>query len=995
MDGFRLPSPTISVHRSFPTTHRIIYVTCKFDRTKDRDLLRELWNGDDAPMSRVKLPQFEGVWSVLIAGREWRDAPASQSPNEVRIRFELWFSEYKEWARFVEENKDALYAAHREETKPVPKAEPLGIAMASATKYTAENLVAMDMSMDRGIKAGEPVVMGEGGLARLPQYDGHVHKTPEVPMLEVAERLGHDSIAFTSEQAWSSITALIPNIVRKEDVRAILSHVWALSASVPRRAAEHHARMLDAETTMEVKKSDERTVEHTAEIMRRLSSAALRAYQAHVPGSGGGDVWDAVAKDVVAEFAMIPVNLPSEAQFREAYEKCGARGIIHLLQTMATPQLTCIFLQPDRPVDHATRTIAQVIYDATGKILHTDEAHLLANRIISSIASMPNHFPIAEEIIKVWFGGDVVSDSHMIAWMQNGTNIEKWLRRDFGALVAARQMNGPSVKEFEAAIELAAILLPHNFRRRYDFDARFYELCSRLDELHQADAGEAADRYRRHALTMSLSPDKPKLVVEWDKELVERLSVRVEQADTGRKLAWDEVVKIFLDELMVVPCELPTAAQIQTAHATGSATQTSALGAEAVRRMLEARIAPALVTRGAEIKRLQSRLALCEQEISGAPEALSKGSVPEVLNGRELTLAERITWLVADAEDTMTKWETSNRENTVRIAELENKLSEAQRHPTIKEFEEAIGLAAILLPHAFRQHHNFDSRFEVLCNRLDAMAGVIEGETIGRLRKKALLTSLHPDEFALPQPLSVEAIQQALDAGRPVNPTMPTPKSVAATSAGSAGKGTAMAARGAAKEEGDGEWKELMGDPHPTYTFDGLIHVRDLEAFEGPILSEFQSKGGYTYVEKWCTYLGGDPRNGSRTLIVPTEPEVITAYLDKEITMLELLTKRNNDVGFIVDRNGNTTTAVRQVRVSTLPASYLPKPECIHDDSLRPEGLAESLSVKRINALLSERTDLLTYIAEFEAWLDRRDPTWRSETGLANARRKAMPAQRA
>ena len=54
------------------------------------------------------------------------------------------------------------------------------------------------------------------------------------------------------------------------------------------------------------------------------------------------------------------------------------------------------------------------------------------------------------------------------------------------------------------------------------------------------------------------------------------------------------------------------------------------------------------------------------------------------------------------------------------------------------------------------------------------------------------------------------------------------------------------------------------------------------------------------------------------------------------MTMLTLLTKPNDDVGFVIDQTGEGIRSVQLVQVSRLPDSYLPEPDILHDDDLRP-----------------------------------------------------------
>lgn len=116
--------------------------------------------------------------------------------------------------------------------------------------------------------------------------------------------------------------------------------------------------------------------------------------------------------------------------------------------------------------------------------------------------------------------------------------------------------------------------------------------------------------------------------------------------------------------------------------------------------------------------------------------------------------------------------------------------------------------------------------------------------------------------------------------------------------------------------------------------------VRDLEAFEGPILSEYRAEeGGVSYLEKWCTQ--SDDGRTHRFLLVRSDQRSIAQYLAKRITMRQLLVDTSDGVGFVLDRERNAGR-IDVVRASLmvldeLPPDYLPEPDTYHDESLRPK----------------------------------------------------------
>lgn len=113
-----------------------------------------------------------------------------------------------------------------------------------------------------------------------------------------------------------------------------------------------------------------------------------------------------------------------------------------------------------------------------------------------------------------------------------------------------------------------------------------------------------------------------------------------------------------------------------------------------------------------------------------------------------------------------------------------------------------------------------------------------------------------------------------------------------------------------------------------------LEFVRDLEAFDGPILSEYRAvSGGAVYVEKWCTREEGV----SRFLLVRSERRAIAEFLGARLSMRQLLTESSDGIGFLVDRSASLPEEVQIVPLANLPRSYFPKPARMHDEALRPD----------------------------------------------------------
>jgi hypothetical protein len=113
----------------------------------------------------------------------------------------------------------------------------------------------------------------------------------------------------------------------------------------------------------------------------------------------------------------------------------------------------------------------------------------------------------------------------------------------------------------------------------------------------------------------------------------------------------------------------------------------------------------------------------------------------------------------------------------------------------------------------------------------------------------------------------------------------------------------------------------------------GLAHVRDLEAFGGPILAEFTDTAGGTWVAKWATV----NENAHRWLIMRSTASSIESYLAGAITM-EALLRAEGDAAMLVDFDGPEARGAWEVSLDDdAVACYLPESHVMHDPSLRPE----------------------------------------------------------
>lgn len=113
-----------------------------------------------------------------------------------------------------------------------------------------------------------------------------------------------------------------------------------------------------------------------------------------------------------------------------------------------------------------------------------------------------------------------------------------------------------------------------------------------------------------------------------------------------------------------------------------------------------------------------------------------------------------------------------------------------------------------------------------------------------------------------------------------------------------------------------------------------LTWVRDIEYYDGPLLSEFLDSDGISYLEKWCSC--DYSRGVQRYLRVSSTQHAIQEYMAGRMSMLDLLTKPNEDIGILVDYAGGKIVGSTLALVSDLASTkYLPEPDAMYDETLQ------------------------------------------------------------
>ena len=115
---------------------------------------------------------------------------------------------------------------------------------------------------------------------------------------------------------------------------------------------------------------------------------------------------------------------------------------------------------------------------------------------------------------------------------------------------------------------------------------------------------------------------------------------------------------------------------------------------------------------------------------------------------------------------------------------------------------------------------------------------------------------------------------------------------------------------------------ELKGD---NVKSDLLIRVDDLIYFDGPLLSTYKKENGSLFLILWVDNTATD----NRWCVIPVEDETLTSFLDKEITLRDVINKTENVIFKDLYSEGNELLErqVKKVLVKDIPEEYMPTNE--------------------------------------------------------------------
>lgn len=114
-----------------------------------------------------------------------------------------------------------------------------------------------------------------------------------------------------------------------------------------------------------------------------------------------------------------------------------------------------------------------------------------------------------------------------------------------------------------------------------------------------------------------------------------------------------------------------------------------------------------------------------------------------------------------------------------------------------------------------------------------------------------------------------------------------------------------------------------------------LFQVRDIEWYEGPILSLCRDEAGSLYLRKWADL--------QHSIVVKTTKELVQEYEDGRLSLLDLL-RADGDRGwlevatFALGGRYPISHSFEEGVVSQMKPSFLPTPDAMHEPELRPKA---------------------------------------------------------
>lgn len=126
-----------------------------------------------------------------------------------------------------------------------------------------------------------------------------------------------------------------------------------------------------------------------------------------------------------------------------------------------------------------------------------------------------------------------------------------------------------------------------------------------------------------------------------------------------------------------------------------------------------------------------------------------------------------------------------------------------------------------------------------------------------------------------------------------------------------------------------------------SFEFDNLIQMSDLIYYDGPLLSHFVSKAGDDYLFYWVDV----DEEFNRWMFFRTNTTIIQSYLDKKISLRDIILGLNERFVYLVEVDDNSNFLnTRIVSLSSLPEEYLPTQQSYYSFEKYDYDCLDSLS---------------------------------------------------
>ncbi len=114
-----------------------------------------------------------------------------------------------------------------------------------------------------------------------------------------------------------------------------------------------------------------------------------------------------------------------------------------------------------------------------------------------------------------------------------------------------------------------------------------------------------------------------------------------------------------------------------------------------------------------------------------------------------------------------------------------------------------------------------------------------------------------------------------------------------------------------------------------------LSKVRDLEFFEGPLISEFRNASGEPFIYYWCD----SDEHSNRWLVFRSARRDVIRYTHRQISLLDLLRFGLDGFVYVVDLgNDQEWNRIAFAPLAALPSSYFPLPSAMFNPTLASDG---------------------------------------------------------